>query len=893
MMKASQILQDFLTQHDPRLLFTLPHEKELDKSISVQKQACPHCRELMVYTIKVKSDNLYLKLPWLLELVPRCFSVVYHILPNNSKLVGWMTGPKKFGGLTEHDDDDGDTQNTDLEKIYRAARHGLLTASAADKANGELAGCMFFTASLLLSDGSVTGRKVVGKDETGSPIIDDQIFILAGSKNSHRLLLLDKVPEWVENVGRASKPVHPGQELVNLILLDIYLNRRKIMKMIPPSHSSPTLCGEFLGTGTHFVKVSEEDRNTVSWWALISGLGMALPPDTFYSRATATGVKTVSRRTLLCSKPGTDQTADLHQIIHGGRERCGNGEGSVIYFHIHHRSPPSEVNPPVDFSDGDEPEDVIILSKNKTSWYKVLRFLRQQFMSNGYDCLENLAARFIDAASYHKLSTSKCIETYWLFFRFLVWMGREKGYPKTIFNFLPLSSARGSLNAKGFACVWDEFLTETGSEFSVSLGDLGEFDKFAFLDGVTKKNEEFDLSIEPSRKKVIFFQGVPGIGKTTVAEAIKRTSDDPQKWAIVEQDWFYGCGKTCLSWIMFLLKTSPVQNIIISRCNACPKQYMHFLKPIQVRGHPCYFFNLMGDKPLLSFSFALEGSLHHRQVVGGQVQVGRERIDPEILLGFVPPMFHDFQPHPGSIQVNICDPGFKRTEMDSLESLWKSWKSLQDLETGVSPGSEQISLAHAFASHSSKCSSRRSPETIAKEILFWLKRTGPVRPSFPVIWTGYCLEESATGELLKTALDGFNHLKTIPGSFTSKNLLKALHPDEHFVVHASHVTERFSAGGVDLETCQVRRKKLEITVTHLVRRVADNQIAARVIVHDPHGQVISDDCSHITVLVPRNGKASDSREFVSPDTKQVVEVKGLERPLHFYATACWKTTSRS
>lgn len=835
-----------------------------------------------LFTIKVKEERIYDEEPWLVQIVPSCFSVICRSVPGSADIIPscWIVGPEKFGGLTP---------TTDLSEIREAARKGQLEVTAEDQEDGEPAFCKFYRMTT-----------------TGNPLTE--LFVLAGSKNSRSYLPLGYIPEYVASERRMKGEEASSAE--ELILLDVYKNYKELIKLIPPpaygqekpGESAYTLCGEFLGG----------DENAIIWWGL-SDNGKMIDPGEFYARAIAAGVKTVKHKILMSRS--TSSVEALDRILNS--ETAGEGKGEVLYFRY-----PTE----------SQYEAKIVLFKKQTAWYRMLRFLCQQYLSSGFDCLEDLAACFID---YHRLCTEKCSSTYALFVRFLVWMGEKKGYSKAHF-----SSTR-------FTDVWREFLAETGEKFTVEPADFGEFKPEFFLSIITEIGDGpgFVRNYSPLAK-VVFMQAVQGTGKSTTAlEMVRKYEERGETAIVVEQDWFHGCGQTTLSWIKFQLKHGPADWVIIARCNACPDQYQHFLAPIQALGHRCYFIEYNHGREW-DYARALRSCVVDcQETTGGStgVSVVRDDVPPEALIKFISINMACFTPHPEALSCCIYnEPSVEEVmHFDEITRIWEEWKPLIETRKGKISRKE-LTLAERMV-NLGEYVRRMSPARIAEWSIGMLDRSQPVRPFNKVLYTGFFLpnrDEGTTrtiGRVMAALMpDGppeeMNFLtKVMRGCFTSKKLDEALgwgRTDDRYRIHTSHVTEHFLNGKPVPETAVPLGDKVKIVLTHAVMRgrgeVPDGvegqpgAIAVRVRVYWKD-KLISGPDAHITILVPENGKAGDSRGIVtctpSPETgeewavvstdedrplpdlvgglpPETVRVVALKPPLKLEAVSIWKAKSR-
>ena len=86
--------------------------------------------------------------------------------------------------------------------------------------------------------------------------------------------------------------------------------------------------------------------------------------------------------------------------------------------------------------------------------------------------------------------------------------------------------------------------------------------------------EQSKHKIEEPRPIVIFFQGIPGLGKNTVGNYIL-TNYPEYQWFLIDQDAFNGNTKKCQQAFNELIKKN--SNILLVRNNACEEQYIAYL----------------------------------------------------------------------------------------------------------------------------------------------------------------------------------------------------------------------------------------------------------------------------------------------------------------------------
>lgn len=200
----------------------------------------------------------------------------------------------------------------------------------------------------------------------------------------------------------------------------------------------------------------------------------------------------------------------------------------------------------------------IVLAKVKSALYIVKRFLREIITKRGYKSLESLQNRFINAKDYHGLNTKKSIELTRLLYSFGFWL-MEQRFPCNVLSYNETG---------GFNKYWKQFTT---TEPIITVDDFGEFNESEFLEE-TQLYQKRDYN---NLATVVFFQGLQGSGKSTIAEVLATKLSNAE---FVEQDQFSGDTLACQGKLYHLCNANGPKYILVSRCNVEEKQYNSYLK---------------------------------------------------------------------------------------------------------------------------------------------------------------------------------------------------------------------------------------------------------------------------------------------------------------------------
>lgn len=550
---------------------------------------------LYTYTLNIKKseieDDVYKKYPELLNILPRACSLLVSL---DETVIEPLFGPTKFTGHTPIDEDpdensDKQPESTifDYDKIKDWADKGELEITDTSKENGKFAIV-----------------RIISCHTSG------KLIIICGSKNNHVAFLLEDIDQQIENTKD------------NIILLAILnaikdnldkLTNQDIIDLFALEYS---LVGE-LCDGQHFCAA----KDGIVYFGFFKN-GNAMDTTKALEILRKVGIQTVDSKIVF--SPDSDPSTLPNVFI---LPRCKGGEGSVLYFK--------------NIKTGE-----IILVKSKSAKYIVWRMFRQVILK-GYKNIENINERFINTSSYHNLSTEAAIRIVKQLMKFGLWM-ISKNLPCSILGHMPVESVRGSLPC-GFYTWWNEYISEGNKDINVIPDDFGSFDADKFIAGakIYKKRSHYNLA------HVFFVQGLQGGGKSTEADEVcKRLEELGYNVKYIEQDQFYGDTVACQGAIYHFINVdedpSKPTILIISRCNANPKQYDQYLNMLYKL--PCVISFISHDVTKLYWMIALSGILK-RSTNRDKLMVGGIEYPIEKVIEFTQENYENFKIHPLAWQV--------------------------------------------------------------------------------------------------------------------------------------------------------------------------------------------------------------------------------------------------
>ena len=436
--------------------------------------------------------------------------------------------------------------------INRKITHGFYKFSSIDSVDedSEIA-CRNLIQPEHLSevDQVIITEKANGKSQLVSGVmVRGERFLVGGSKNRHRVVSLDRFPDSIKMLDQYD------QDLVIPMFQAFYrqwesLDTTKQSQLFEKllTHS---LCGEFLD-GKHMVALeTPESTPTVVWFGLVENKGrisdletLGIPMLECIQFCRGVDLPTVNCREMTLQQ--------YHNWKQNSQSRSGqNTEGSVIHF----------------LRDG----NVVAMEKYKSSWYVVIRMLRQIILACRDDRLSiDYRSKIHDRLQKRNEFLHLSQEEFQYWFQeccgFSAWF-RDMGYhPKTV----GIQS-----DSIGMGNMWNRYQA-IPDEADRCPGDGSGKN--------TIKTKKYYRStgaqpIPTCGKKLIIFQGIPGIGKSYLGKQLAIRLKDLGV-AILEQDQFSGkkSGSKCLNALEGMLRNPAKKVILLLRNNACPQQYQKYV----------------------------------------------------------------------------------------------------------------------------------------------------------------------------------------------------------------------------------------------------------------------------------------------------------------------------
>ena len=436
-------------------------------------------------------------------------------------------------------------------------------------------------------------------------ILNGRVHLIFGSKNVHHVTPLDELEVFLNTPELSDIVVSLGR--------DILLNQESILKLLPKFLNGWSIMGE-LEDGAHFTPGDD----TVAWVSLFDNNGLSIDNHETIMMLRDIGLRTVDSDIVFSPGDSEDKFTKAFLLA-----RCVEGEGDVLVIR--------------NVVTGES-----MLCKSKSALYICWRAFREKWKGNPVGIFEKFPERICEISDYHGLNTAAAIRITKQLFDFAIWLGIVKGYPAAVLDHQPVETIRGVL-PNGFNRYWRQFLTETETD-SVTFvpDDFGEFNAIEYLSSV-------DINVFPESNNVpsvLFTQDIQGGGKSTIGTNLKNTKR-------VEQDWCYGCTKVTQFQLAYYLRFG--NNVVVTRCNAEPKQYQTYLKIAQSYGARIVFATSNDMKSPLRLAVALAG-IKNRSEEGDKVMVGRKEYPFPEVVGFTTEFWNKFKAHDQAVVI----PSFRK-----------------------------------------------------------------------------------------------------------------------------------------------------------------------------------------------------------------------------------------
>lgn len=589
------------------------------------------------------EDHIFSNYPILVKYVPRGFSIV----TKDSQIVSILEGPVKFSGITMVDEDPDDGAEEEDTYKTKSSEHEQLVSWATDS-NLEI----------------VETEKANGKFAIFRIVnFEGKYYYHVGSKNKHLFFLCESIDSHIISVTTG--------KIISSILSDIKTNQSVLFdpKLLEFFESGYSLCGE-LCDGEHFMV----GDNLVHWFGLFK-CGYSMDTTKCFNFISGIGLKTVPSSIVYDSE---SKVENLDKVFLASR--CKMTEGSVLRCK-------------------NTLSGQIILIKTKSVSYITKRFMRQSILKGYNHMIDSVTKRFVDAQEYHGLNTNASIRMCCQLIRFGFWL-MNKEYPVAVLDVKQINAIRGMLD-NGFSKYWQMFLSETGeSEQMFVLEDFGSFDKKVFLSNV----QPYENRTKLNPALVVFFQGLQGSGKSTIAQNIQSMlKEKGTEVSIVEQDRFYGCTVSTQGYLYHCIRNVSAPNIIlISRCNVSPVQYSRYLEMCKKLPTKVIFVSPASVDELY-LSVCISG-IFNRSASGDNLLIGRKEYSVEESTKFIVQNYRDFVVSDSSFKIGFHATNDKllsdakshllACKVDDYKPLtnWiqENLKKLHDLRYSVDAISDQI-----------------------------------------------------------------------------------------------------------------------------------------------------------------------------------------------------------
>lgn len=552
------------------------------------------------------EDELYAGNPWLLEHIPRGFTL---FVPEGTDEIVSLSGPPKFSGNSVVDEDkmDGAASGIfNVGKVLEWEKSGALRITRLTKANGKFA--------------------IVRVVE-----IDGILYIFGGSKNCHKMCeftqeaMKESIAEWHA----------AGFELVADIFRCFLEQFEKLKALYDAGRFQEcSLVGEYCD-GLHLTPLDDGDVAHIEWFSLF-GRGGVIPGGNVLNvlhTLRKVGLRTVDFETV------DGSVEDALRLA-----RCGLDEGNVLYFE--------------NTSTGE-----VQLCKSKAVFYILCRMFRQ-ILTKGSGTWSAFVRRVWETMDYHFLSLDALEKVFPFFWDFLGWM-YAKGYPFEALEFMDsANSSRGEIGMTGFGNFIKAFMQETCKSLVFVPEDFrSEDEKVRFADYrkkvafVERTSKEVGVDKMPL---VVFTQALQGSGKsTTVSKVCLSLSLLGVKACYVEQDWHYGNTKTCRAYLRHCITERDYDVIFVSRCNINAGQYGAYLNICHSVGARVVFMTPRHHNCGLAVAVALAG-IYHRSDEGDRLIAGRVLHSKENVLEFLGAFAKDYEKHTQAVEFDLYTEEFEK-----------------------------------------------------------------------------------------------------------------------------------------------------------------------------------------------------------------------------------------
>ena len=604
--------------------------KEMIKFIQCKVKKVPEWTKY-TYTVGVKGkkmseDAIYAEHEWLLQHIPRGFTL---FVPEGSDIIIHLSGPLKFSGenpeVNEDEMDGAASGIFNLGKVLGWKKSGVLRITRLTKANGKFAIVRVFA-------------------------YNGVVYIFGGSKNCHNVCEFTQ-----EAMEKSITEWHAAGFKLVADIFGCFLKQFEELKALYDAgrFEECSLVGEYCD-GLHLTPLDDGDVAHIEWFSLF-GSGGVIPGgkvmDVIYTLWDV-GLRTVDFETVKGSVEDALRLA-----------RCGLDEGNVLYFE---NTETSEVQ----------------LCKSKAVFYILCRMFRQ-ILTKGARTWHAFVRRVWETMDYHFLSLDALEKVFPFFWDFLRWM-YAKGFPFEALEFMDsANSSRGEIGMTGFGNFMKVFMSETGKTLVFVPEDFrSEDEKVRFSDYrkkvafVERTSEEVGVDKMPI---VVFTQALQGSGKSTIAASVCRMLCMlGVKACITEQDWHYGCTKTCRAYLRHCITEQDFDVIFVSRCNINAGQYGAYLNICHSVGARVVFMTPRHHNCGLAVAVALAG-IYNRSEEGDRLIAGRVAHPKQSVLEFMSNFAKDYEKHAQAVEFSLYTPEFE----EMMEEFGHNDFNMEEIDAAV------------------------------------------------------------------------------------------------------------------------------------------------------------------------------------------------------------------
>jgi hypothetical protein len=362
--------------------------------------------------------------------------------------------------------------------------------------------------------------------------LEGKFYLLGGSKGVHRIISLDEPIKSLDKLDvNSQKFVKP----IFKIFLEQLSNLTKENRttLLDSLQKGETLCGEY-EDGKHIVWT---DEPTIKWFGIVNSSEGFEEEDTSLTGDIVTNLQYL-RNIIELPTPNFELLSKEEDKERSpGLRHEKDTEGMVKHF----------INQ----------NDTVFVQKIKTDWYVLIRILRQIILNGTYFFAGTCKNRLLDRNKFLKLENKKLLFWYDRFILFGKWF-KSKGYDKTVVGI--------DNDSRGMSVVWKEFLEDPANAIIPFTQHLYPSSYENLVD--------MNLHELYSDRLLVVMQGIPGIGKSTLAELVTRKYG--HKCVTIEQDQFDGNTKLCQAKLKEYL-ADDYEVIILSRNNANESQVKRYI----------------------------------------------------------------------------------------------------------------------------------------------------------------------------------------------------------------------------------------------------------------------------------------------------------------------------